>query len=119
MLVYALIWCLWRSHPELGYKNTSQFCYNSCINSKFYKATRRYRLKNDLHFLLVSLYATNAGLGRVFRSVQIVNRIRHELDAHFESLDNFDSMRNPARSKYKLYATMIFGQSVWYVANIA
>ena len=26
-------------------------------------------------------------------------------------------MRNPARSKCKLYATMIFGQSVWYVAN--
>ena len=119
VLVYGLIWCLWRSHPELGYKSTSQFCYHSCINSKFYKATRRYRLKNDLHFLLVSLYATNAGLGRVFRSVQIVNRIRHELDAHFESLDNFDSMRNPARSEYKIYVTMIFDQSVWYVTNIA
>ena len=102
VLLYGLYWCLGRSHPELGYKNTSQFCYHSCINSKFYKATRRYRLKNDQHFLLMSLYATNAGLGRVFRSVQIVNRIRHELDAHFESLDNFDSMRNPERSKHRI-----------------
>lgn len=99
VLMYGLYWCLLRSHPELGYTNVSEFCYNSCINSKFYKATRRYRLKNDQHFLLMSLYATNAGLGRVYRSLQIVNRIHHDLDAHYESLDSFDSMRNPERSK--------------------
>ena len=104
VLLYGLYWCIIRSHPELEYMNTSQFCYSSCINSKFYKATKRYQLKNDQDFLLVSLFATNTGLGRVFRSIQIVNRIRHELDAHYESLDNFDSMRNPQRSKCRYHS---------------
>ena len=99
VLLYGLYWCIIRSHPELEYQNTSQFCFHSCINSKFYRACKWYRLKNDQHFLLLSLFATNAGLGRVFRSIQIANRIRHDLDAQFESLDNYDSMRNPQRSK--------------------
>jgi len=97
---YGLWWCLLRSHPELGHQDTSQFCYDSCINSKHYKAKSWYRLKNDLHFLLVSLFATNAGLGRVFKSVQIADDISHELSAHLESLDNFDSMKHPQRGTY-------------------
>ena len=100
VLLYGLYWCIVRSHPELEHEDTSKFCYQSCINSKFYKATKRYRLKNDLHFLLVSLFATNAGLGRVFKSVQIATKIRHELSAHLESLDNFESMRCSERRKY-------------------
>ena len=104
VLFYGLYWCTIRSHPELGYKNISQFCYDSCINSESYKDIKRYRLKNDLHFLLISLYATNAGLGRVFRSLQIANRIRHELDAQFESLDNFDSMKSLRRRKYRVHS---------------
>ena len=105
VLLYGLYWCIIRSHPQLGYTNISHFCFDFCINSKFYKATRRYRLKNDQHFLLVSLYATNAGLGRVFRSVQIANKIRHELDAQFELLDNFNSMRHSKddRSEFRKY----------------
>ena len=103
-ILYGLWWCLLRSHPELGHQDTSQFCYDSCINSKHYKAKNRYRLKNDLHFLLVSLFATNAGLGRVFKSVQIANDISHDLSAHLESLDNYDSMKHPQRGIYVLYA---------------
>ena len=106
VLLYGLYWCVIGSHPELEYENTSQFCYASCINSKFYKATKRYRLQNDKEFLLVWLFATNTGLGRVFKSIQIVNKIRHELDAHFESLDNYDSMRNPQRSEYIGYGNI-------------
>ncbi|XP_065916014.1 uncharacterized protein [Dysidea avara] len=96
-ILYGLWWCLLRSHPELGHKDISLFCYDSCTNSKHYKAKKWYRLKNDLHFLLVSLFATNAGLGRVFKSVQIANDISHELSGHLESLDNFDSMKHPQR----------------------
>jgi len=98
-LFYGLYWCLMRSHPELGYQYTSRFCYDSCINSKYYEVKKRflYRLENDLHFLLVSLFSTNAGLGRVFRSVQISNDISQQLSAHLESLDNFDSMKHPQR----------------------
>ena len=103
-ILYGLWWCLLRSHPELGHQDTSLFCYDSCINSKHYKAKNRYQLKNDLHFLLVSLFATNAGLGRVFKSVQIANDISHDLSAHLESLDNYDSMKHPQRGIYVLYA---------------
>ena len=96
-MMYGLFWCLLKSHPELGHQETSQFCYASCINSKHYVHKKRYRLTNDLHFLLVSLFSTNAGLGRVFKSVQIANDISQELSAHLESLDNYDSMKHPQR----------------------
>ena len=96
-IVYGFLWCMLRSHPELGHKDISLFCYDSCINSKYYKAKKWYRLKNDLHFLLVSLFATNAGLGRVFKSVQIANDISQRLSSHLESLDNYDSMKHPKR----------------------
>jgi len=101
-ILYGLWWCLLRSHPELGHQDISLFCYDSCINSKHYKGKKWYRLKNDLHFLLVSLFATNAGLGRVFKSVQIANDIAHELSAHLESLDNFDSMKHPQRGMFQV-----------------
>ena len=99
VLLYGLYWCLLQSHPELEHEDTSMFCYQSCINSKYYKVTGWYQLKNDQHFLLLSLFATNAGLGRVFKSVQIATIIRHELSAHLESLDNFESMRCSERRK--------------------
>lgn len=95
ILAFGIYWCLLHSHPtELGHLATSQFCYDACINSKYYKAKKWYRLKNDFHFLLTSLYATNAGLGRVFKSIQIANDISHELSAHFESLASYDSMKH-------------------------
>ena len=102
---YGLYWYLIRSHPELGHQDTSQFCYDSCINSKHYRVKKRYRLENDLHFLLVSLFATNAGLGRVFKSVQIASDISQELSAHLESLDNYDSMKHPQRGNIYVQAT--------------
>ena len=107
-MVYGLYWCLLKSHPELGHQETSQFCYDSCINSKHYVHKRRYRLTNDLHFLLVSLFSTNAGLGRVFKSVQIANDISQELSAHLESLDNYDSMKHPQRGIYTINHYQLF-----------
>jgi len=98
-ILHGLLWCLVWRHPELEHKDTSLFCYDSCINSKHYKSEKWKRLKNDLHFLLVSLFATNAGLGRVFISVQIANDISDKLSAHLESLDNYDSMKHPPRGK--------------------
>ena len=107
VLSFGLYWCLKHSHTELAYKNVAQFCYHSCMNSKFYKATRCYCLNNDQHFLIMLLYATDAGLGRVFRSVQIVTRIRHELDAHFESLDSYYSKRHLGKHRIMMCKTTI------------
>ena len=126
---YGLYWCLLKNHPELGHQETSQFCYDSCINSKHCETKKRwyhldlmlllnsvfldkakrkrYRLENDLHFLLVSLFSTNAGLGRVFKSVQVANDISQELNAHLESLDNYDSMKHPQRGSNYLAIEII------------
>ena len=145
-ILYGLYWCLpMKSHPDLGHQEISQFCYDSCLNSKYcinkrwslYHVTRMwphyhiatmwpfyrlakmrpfhhiirkcsfchvtkkwplYHLENDLHFLLMSLFATDAGLGKVFKSVQIAHDISQELSAHLESLDNFDSMKHPQKA---------------------
>lgn len=107
ILAFGIYWCLLHSHStELGHLPISQFCYDSCINSKYYKPRRWYRLKNDFHFLLASLYATNAGLGRVFKSVQIANDISHELSAHFESLASYDSMKHSVPGRGTYYASI-------------
>ena len=103
VIVFGFYWCVVHTHPtELGHLAISLFCYDACINSKHYKPKKCYRLKNDFQFLLVSLFSTNAGLGRVFKSVQIANDIEHELSAHLESLDSQDSMKHsiPGRGKY-------------------
>ena len=106
ILGFGIYWCLLHQHPtELGHLATSQFCYDSCINSKYYKPRKWYRLKNDFHFLLASLYATNAGLGRVFKSIQIANDISHELSAHFESLASYDSMKHSISGRGTYEAT--------------
>ena len=106
ILGFGIYWCLLHRHStELGHLATSQFCYDSCINSKFYKPRKWYRLKNDFHFLLASLYATNTGLGRVFKSVQIASDISHELSAHFESLASYDSMKHSISGRGMYQAT--------------
>ena len=155
-ILYGLYWCLpMKSHPDLGHQEISQFCYDSCLNSKhcvtkrwsFYHATRMwphyhiakmwpfyriakmwpfhhiirkcsfchiskkwplYHLENDLQFLLMSLFSTDAGLGKVFKSVQIAHDIAQELNAHLESLDNYDSMKHPRtgrRGNHQLLAS--------------
>ena len=98
VLLYGLYWSTICCHSELEHEGTSQFCYQFCINSKYYTGKKWNRLRSDLDFLLVSLFATNTGLGRVFKSVQIANDISEELSAHLESMDTFDSMKNPERS---------------------
>ena len=97
---YGLCWSTVFCHPKLEHQETSQFCYQVCINSKYYRSNQWNRLKSDLDFLLVSLYATNTGLGRVFTSVQIANDISEELSAHLESMDTYDSMKHPKRGTY-------------------
>ena len=99
VLLYGLCWSTICCHSELEHEETSQFCYQFCINSKYYTSKKWNRLRSDLDFLLVLLFATNTGLGRVFKSVQIANDISEELSAHLESMDTFDSMKHPERSK--------------------
>ena len=124
IILYGLYWCLpMKGHSELGYQEISQFCFDSCINSKHYVAEPNsywyyilyhiakicpiycivkkiwkeecrkwpfYHLENDLHFLLMSLFATDAGLGEVFKSIKIASSISQKLTTHLESLNSSD-----------------------------
>ena len=61
-------------------------------------------LETDLHFLLLSLFATDAGLGEVFKSVQIANDISQKLSDHLESLK---SSKNTANSNEEGYPNKV------------
>ena len=73
VLGFSLCWCLLCNHSAED--KIAQFCYGSCIDAKHYKPSKKwlawYQLKNDFKFLLVLLQSTNAGLGRVFKSILI------------------------------------------------
>ena len=83
VLVFSLCWCLLYNHSTED--EIAQFCYDSCIDAKYCKPSKRwltwYQLKNDFKFLLVLLLATNAGLGRVFKSILIERIISQKFNA--------------------------------------
>ena len=83
VLGFSLCWCLLYNHSAED--EIAQFCYDSCIDAKYYKPSKRwltwYQLKNDFKFLLVLLLATNAGVGRVFKSILIEGIITQKFNA--------------------------------------
>ena len=83
VLGFGLYWCLLYNHPEED--KIAQFCYDSCIDDKFYQPSKKWRncscwpwpwrqMKNDFKFLLALLLTTDTGFGRVFESI-LINRI--------------------------------------------
>ena len=84
VLVYSLFWCFLYNHCTQD--KIADFCYNSCIDAKYYKplgtGLRCQQLKlrwqqlkkfNDLNFLLALLSATNTGLERIFKRILVEN----------------------------------------------
>ncbi|XP_065895303.1 uncharacterized protein [Dysidea avara] len=104
--IIFLLWgfgsCIY-NHSDLQHKDVAIYCYELCINSQDYMSNSRY-YKNDYsakckkilqplrwftcnddhNFLLLLLFASNAGLGKVFRSMQIANDISHMFNSHLE-----------------------------------
>ena len=84
VLGFGLYWCLLYNHSKED--EIAQFCYDSCIDAKFYQPTKKwlswYQMNNDFKFLLASLLTTNTGFGRVFKSILINRMIFQNFIAH-------------------------------------
>ena len=92
-ILWGFIWSLGGHPTELGAEKVSQFSFQSGIQTEYYIApfsrflfcqrclstflpyfSWRFRspgISTDLDFLLLKLYRTNAGLGQVFKEVEI------------------------------------------------
>ena len=85
VLGFSLYRCLIYNHSKED--EIAQFCYDSCIDAKFYqrkplkKWLNWHQMKNDFNFLLALLLATNTGFGRVFKSILINRNISQKFNA--------------------------------------
>ena len=77
VLLFGLFWCLFYNHCTQD--KIADFCYQSCIDAKYYKPPGNKlgcrQMKNDLSFLLAVLSATNTGLGGIFKKILVENVI--------------------------------------------
>ena len=71
-----------------------------------------------MHFLLVSLFASDAGLGRVYKSIEIADDISHKLSGEMESLDTFDSMKH-SHSKSMFLSSLLIKSlgTIFFLGN--
>ena len=103
LIILSLLWALWFcviGHPtELGAKRVARFSFESGIQSDFHVPSLQYcrrcfshfityilllvrppKVSTDLDFMLLKLFRTNGGLGRVFKDVQIDLAIQTMID---------------------------------------
>ena len=80
----GLVWCFLRHPVELGYRDIAKFVGDSCflpenyVPKPFRKSPFQPRIKNDMDFLLLTLFRTDTGHGKVFKEIQI----QKEVDIH-------------------------------------
>ena len=77
----GLAWCFLRHPVELGYRDVAKFVVDSCflpenyVPKPFRNSPCRPRIKNDLDFLLLMLFRTDTGHGKVFKEIQIQKEV--------------------------------------------
>lgn len=95
VLLYGLLWCVFRHSSELGYKAVAKFVINSCLLAENYVPKSWLRqpfspsIKNDIDFLLLRLHRTDAGHGKVFKEIQVQKEINHLNKQRHELLQMF------------------------------
>ena len=128
-ILWGLLWCTSGHSSELGANNIARFTFQSGLAPDFYvpripvpQMCRRCLLRfftsipwplkspwisTDLDFLLLKLYRTNAGTGRVFKDVQIDMAVRSmfEEDQQVSNLHTIRHMDGIPISKLLLHAT--------------
>ena len=115
VLGFSLYWSLLYNHSTED--EIAQFCYDSSIDAKFYKPSKKrlswHQKKDDFKFLLASLLATNSGLRRVFKTILIENMISQKFSAHLESLRSFDSFGHHMLGSYVYSQPHVMLVFVW------
>ena len=104
--VYGLVWCIRRHTTELGYQEIALFAFASGLPFEHFifpsplrsrrckekiKAIFLPRIRNDLDFLLMRLFRADAGIGQVFKDIQIYNEMKRHFDLDHELLHLFVS----------------------------
>ena len=95
VLLYGCFWCFIRHPDELGSKSIAKFVVSSCLLARYYvpKPWLSHpfspRVTNDIEFLLMRLYRTDAGHGKVFKEIQIQKEINQRNKEHSELLQMF------------------------------
>lgn len=90
--VWAFYICLFKANVDLGHKCIAEFSYQSGIDGEFYSTSvwplyRGHRflpIYDDMNILLSMLFSTNAGLGKLFKNVQIESDISDLFNSHLE-----------------------------------
>jgi hypothetical protein len=106
MLIWGLIWSLWRHPHQLGYKNVSLFSFTTGLHSSFFvprpmflnpasfcrgffshRILQEFRLRfltpsiaTDLDFLLMVLYKSESSLAHSFREGQVLMELKTLVD---------------------------------------
>ena len=77
----GLVWYFLRHPLELGYQSVAMFVVDSCflpehyVSKPFFNCPRQPHVENDLDFLLLVLFHTNAQRGKAFEMIQIQNEV--------------------------------------------
>lgn len=90
-----------RPHIEaLGFEEQAKFAYHAGINHSHYQPKTAYyipfspfHIKTDLDFMLVRLFVSDAGYGKIFKDVQISDYIARLLEADFKNLHSYSHIR--------------------------
>ena len=124
LIVCSLLWGFWfcvSGHPtELGSENVARFSFQSGIQPEFYVSHCWYvprrlsgflvgfltlpftppRVLTDLDFMLLKLFRTNAGFGKIVKDIQIQLRIQNMIEQDHISTNLFH--RNWADSEIEV-----------------
>ena len=84
--ILSFIMVFVRSHEDvLGYEKVAEFSYSSALhpshfvprlwNDWYYQCYTSFHLRSDLDFLMVRLFSTDAGYGKIFKDVQVMNTL--------------------------------------------
>lgn len=96
------------THIEaLGYKKVAEFAYQSALHPSYFVPKKRgycsgFHLMSDLDFLLFKLFATDAGYGKIFKDIQVSNYAAKLLEADFQNLQIYATIRVKGRERSEL-----------------
>lgn len=124
-IVFGLLWCGYRHTTELGHRDISQFSFTSGLppdcfvfpsvikspkGARSWKARLRLllspRISNDLDFLVMRLFKADAGVGQVFRDIQVEKELKHLLDEDHELLHLFFNAQQDQHYRSQLWGML-------------
>lgn len=90
VLIYGVIWCAKKHSAELGANETAMFAFTSCLPPEKYVFPKQWpsagtcqwrclfspSIKSDLDFLVLRLYQSDSGHGKVFKELQVSKAYR-------------------------------------------